>query len=69
MCCYPVLAERRLQNGQTAELGSLLDEVMALPFERIRSLDVDDFSPIKSGIMTLGDIRQASARGRMRVVA
>ena len=42
-----VLAERRLQAGQTAELGSLLDEVLAPPVERIGALAVNDFIPLK----------------------
>jgi hypothetical protein len=42
-----VLAERRLQQGQTAELGSLLDEVLNPPIERVGALDVNDFLPIK----------------------
>jgi hypothetical protein len=42
-----VLAERRLQNGQTAELGSLLDEVLDPPLECIGALAVDDFLPLK----------------------
>ena len=40
-----VLAERRLQQGQTAELGSLLDEVLTPPIERVGALDVNDFLP------------------------
>jgi hypothetical protein len=40
-----VLAERRMQQGHTAELGSLLDEVLNPPVERIGALDVDDFLP------------------------
>jgi uncharacterized protein DUF87 len=40
-----VLAERRMQQGHTAELGSLLDEVLQPPVERIGALDVDDFLP------------------------
>jgi hypothetical protein len=42
-----VLAERRLQQGQTAELGSLLDEVLNPPIERVGALDVNDFLPAK----------------------
>jgi hypothetical protein len=42
-----VLAERRLQAGQSAELGSLLDEVLAPPVERIGALAVNDFIPLK----------------------
>jgi hypothetical protein len=42
-----VLAERRLQQGQTAELGSLLEEVLNPPIERVGALDVDDFLPAK----------------------
>jgi hypothetical protein len=42
-----VLAERRMQQGQTAELGSLLDEVLNPPIERVGALDVDDFLPVK----------------------
>ena len=46
-----VLAERRLQAGQTAELGSLLGsllaEVLTPPLERIGALDIDDFIPLK----------------------
>jgi len=42
-----VLAERRLQAGHTAELGSLLDEVLTPPVERIGALAVDDFIPLK----------------------
>ncbi len=42
-----VLAERRLQNGQTAELASLLDEVLEPQLDRIGALAVDDFLPLK----------------------
>jgi hypothetical protein len=42
-----VLAEGRLQRGHTAELGSLLDEVLVPPFERIGALEVDGFLPPK----------------------
>jgi hypothetical protein len=42
-----VLAERRMQLGQTAELGTLLDEVLAPPVERLGALDVDDFLPLR----------------------
>ncbi len=42
-----VLAERRLSLGQTAELASLLDEVLEPPIERIGALGVDDFLPLK----------------------
>ena len=42
-----VLAERRMRAGQSAELASLLDEVLAPPVERIGALDVDDFMPLK----------------------
>ncbi|MEY2935927.1 MAG: hypothetical protein RL033_6676, partial [Pseudomonadota bacterium] len=42
-----VLAERRMLAGQSAELGSLLDEVLTPPVERIGALDVDDFMPLK----------------------
>ena len=42
-----VLAERRLQQGQTAELGSLLGEVLVPPMERIGALAVDEFLPEK----------------------
>ncbi len=42
-----VLAERRLQAGHTAELGSLLAEVLEPPIERIGALDVNDFLPLK----------------------
>jgi hypothetical protein len=42
-----VLAERRMQQGQTAELGSLLDEVLTPPIDRIGAMDVDDFLPAK----------------------
>ena len=42
-----VLAERRLLNGQTAELSSLLDEVLEPPLERIGALAVDDFLALK----------------------
>jgi hypothetical protein len=38
-----VLAERRMQQGQTAELGSLMNEVLDPPIDRIGALDVDDF--------------------------
>jgi hypothetical protein len=41
-----VLAERRMQLGQTAELATLLDEVLAHPVERLGALDVDDFLPL-----------------------
>src|SRR5688500_6602533 len=40
-----VLAERRLQQGQTAELGYLLEEVLTPPIERAGALDVNDFLP------------------------
>jgi hypothetical protein len=43
-----VLAERRFQQGQTAELGSLLDEVLNPPVDRIGALDVDDFLPLEA---------------------
>ena len=42
---FSVLAERRMQQGHTAELGSLLDEVLQPPVDRIGALDVDDFRP------------------------
>ena len=42
-----VLAERRLQAGHTAELGSLLAEVLEPPIERIGALDVNDFLPLE----------------------
>ncbi|MEY2931200.1 MAG: hypothetical protein RL033_1949 [Pseudomonadota bacterium] len=42
-----VLAERRLQAGQTAELQTLLDEVLNPPVERIGALPTDDFLPLK----------------------
>jgi hypothetical protein len=42
-----VLAERRMQQGQTAELGSLLDKVLNPPVERVGALDVDDLLPVK----------------------
>jgi hypothetical protein len=40
-----ILAERRMQKGQSAELGSLLDEVLNPPLERVGALEVDDFLP------------------------
>ncbi|MEY2929340.1 MAG: hypothetical protein RL033_89, partial [Pseudomonadota bacterium] len=42
-----VLAERRLMLGQTAELGSLLEEVLQPPLERIGALKVNDFLSVK----------------------
>jgi hypothetical protein len=42
-----VLAERRMQQGHTAELGTLLDEVLNPPIDRVGALDVDDFLPAK----------------------
>jgi hypothetical protein len=42
-----VLAERRLEQGHTAELGSLLDEVLHPPIEQIGALAVNDFLPPK----------------------
>jgi hypothetical protein len=42
-----VLAERRLEQGQSAELGSLLDEVLNPPIEHIGALAVNNFLPIK----------------------
>jgi hypothetical protein len=42
-----VLAERRLMAGKTAELGSLLEEVLQPPMERIGALDVDEFLSLK----------------------
>ena len=42
-----VLAERRLEQGQTAELGSLLEEVLHPPIERIGALAVNDFLPLE----------------------
>jgi hypothetical protein len=42
-----VLAERRMQQGHTAELGTLLDEVLNPPIERVGALDIDDFLPVK----------------------
>ena len=43
----PALRPRRAPppRGQTADLGSLLDDVLAPPLERIGALDVDDFLP------------------------
>ncbi len=42
-----VLAERRMQQGHTAELSSLLSEVLEPPLPRIGALEVDDFMPLK----------------------
>jgi hypothetical protein len=42
-----VLAERRLQQNQTAELGSLLDEVLNPPIERVGALPINDFLALK----------------------
>lgn len=42
-----VLAERRLLAGQTAELGSLLEEVIQPPLERIGALEVNEFLSLK----------------------
>jgi hypothetical protein len=42
-----VLAERRLMAGKTAELGSLLEEVLQPPMERIGALDVNEFLSLK----------------------
>jgi len=42
-----VLAERRLLEGQTAELGSLLEEVLHPPVERIGALEVNEFLSLK----------------------
>ncbi len=42
-----VLAERRLEQGQTAELGALLKEVLEPPIETIGALPVNDFLPLK----------------------
>jgi hypothetical protein len=42
-----VLAERRMQQGQTAELGSLMGEVLEPPVDRIGPLAVDDFLSIR----------------------
>jgi helicase HerA-like protein len=42
-----VLAERRMLAGQTAELASLLDEVLTPPIDRIGAMDIDDFLPLK----------------------
>jgi hypothetical protein len=41
------LAERRLMAGKTAELGSLLEEVLQPPMERIGALDVNEFLSLK----------------------
>jgi hypothetical protein len=42
-----VLAERRMQRGQSAELGALMNDVLEPPVDRIGALDVDDFLSIK----------------------
>jgi hypothetical protein len=42
-----ILAERRLVQKQTAELGSLLDEVLTPPLERIGAMATDDFLSLK----------------------
>jgi hypothetical protein len=42
-----ILAERRLVQKQTAELGSLLDEVLNPPLERVGAMGVDDFLSLK----------------------
>ena len=42
-----ILAERRLEQGHTAELGSLLDEVLNPPMERVGAMAVNDFLPLK----------------------
>jgi hypothetical protein len=40
-----VLAERRLKQGESADLGALLNDLAALPIESIGALPVDDFMP------------------------
>jgi hypothetical protein len=42
-----ILAERRLVQKQTAELGSLLDAVLNPPLERIGAMATDDFLSLK----------------------
>jgi len=42
-----ILAERRLAQKQPADLGSLLDEVLTPPIERVGAMDVDDFLSLK----------------------
>lgn len=42
-----VLAKRRLQMGQSAELGALLEEVLTPPIERLGALEVDDFLALR----------------------
>ncbi len=42
-----VLAERRLERGQSADLGSLLEDVLRPPIERIGALEVNDFLALK----------------------
>jgi hypothetical protein len=42
-----ILAERRLVQKQTAELGSLLEEVLTPPLERVGAMAVDDFLSLK----------------------
>jgi hypothetical protein len=55
-----VLAERRLLAGESAELGSLLEEVLHPPVERIGALEVNEF-PVAEGA--------AQPRGRPEHVA
>lgn len=40
-----VLAERRLSQGETADLGALLNDLAELPIESIGALSVDEFMP------------------------
>jgi hypothetical protein len=40
-----VLAERRLLQGQSADLGALLDDLAELPIETIGALEVNEFMP------------------------
>jgi hypothetical protein len=40
-----VLAERRLTQGQSAELGALLEDLAELPIEAIGALEVEEFMP------------------------
>ncbi len=42
-----VLAERRLERGESAELGLLLQDVLEPPIERIGALAIDDFLGLK----------------------
>ncbi len=42
-----VLAERRLEQGHTAELPSLLEDVLVPPIERIGALPIGDFMSLR----------------------